>query len=435
MAKHMAGKHYRGSASAQPPRRKAPKPAYDDEAEQFSADPARDDAPAARPSAPRRPAPAPKKRRSPVIPIVIFLIVAALGIIVYILWSLGMFGGSGILSGSLLATPDPAASASAAPTPTAEPTPSPTPSPTPEPTPPPIYDDGTEGYMSSGICIYNNQGFEMFYGDDSMAATYAEMINAFADQLPGMEIYNMVVPNHSEFGLPERVREYYGESSQRQNISTIYENLSDSVTPVDVYDILSLHNNENIYFGTDTHWAPLGAYYAYTVFCETAGVEPAALESFDKTSYEFTGYLAYATGEDVLYQNPDTLDVYDPTFDYTCEMSYDGLSYFETDSINVHDESSGYSMYLSGDMGCVRVTNNTLSTGRKLLIVKDSYGNAMAPFLTASFDEVHVVDFRYFEDNLPSYCESQGITDVLFFNNEMSANTSMQHDSMRALFD
>ena len=112
MAKHMAGKHYRGSAPEQPPRRKAPKPAYD-EAEQFFADPARDDAPAARPSAPRRPAPAPNKRRSPVIPIVIFLIVAALGIIVYILWSLGMFGGSGILSGSLLATPDPAASASA----------------------------------------------------------------------------------------------------------------------------------------------------------------------------------------------------------------------------------------------------------------------------------------------------------------------------------
>ena len=116
-------------------------------------------------------------------------------------------------------------------------------------------------------------------------------------------------------------------------------------------------------------------------------------------------------------------------------MSYDGLSFYETDSMNTHDESAGYSMYLSGDMGCVRVTNNTLSTGRRLLIVKDSYGNAMAPFLTASFDEVHVVDFRYFEGNLPDYCESQGITDVLFFNNEMSANTSDQHDAMRALFD
>lgn len=400
MAKHMAGKHY--SVPAKKPARTA---AY----------------------------PAPKKRRSPVIPIVIFLIVAALGIIVYILWSLGLFGGSGILSGSLLATPD--ASATPTATATAEPTPSPTPSPTPEPTPPPIYDDGTEGYMSSGILIYNNQGFELFYGDDGMAETYANMINEFADALPGIQVYNMVAPNHSEFGVPERVREYYGESSQRQNTSVIYENLSDSVKAVDIYDVLNLHNDENIYLGTDTHWAPLGAYYAYTTFCEVAGCDVAPLDSFEKTSYDFTGYLAYATGEDVLYQNPDTLDVYDPTFDYTCEMSYDGLTYSASETVNTHDASAGYSMYLSGDMGCVRVTNNELSTGRKLLVVKDSYGNAMGPFLMASFDEVHVVDFRYFEDNLPSYCEAQGITDVLFFNNEMSANTSMQHDAMRGLFD
>lgn len=433
MAKHMAGKHYRGDAPEQRNRRPAQAPVQDEPARTYIDALPKDDFEPEEPPARRRPAPAPKKRRSPVIPIVIFLIAAALGIFVYILWSLGMFGGTGILGGSLLATPE--AVSSASPAPTAEPTPSPTPSPTPEPTPPAIYDDGTEGYMSSGICIYNNKGFELFYGDDSMAATYAEMINDFADMLPGIQVYNMVAPNHSEFGLPARVREYYGESSQRENTAAIYENLSDSVTAVDVYDILNLHNNENIYFGTDTHWAPLGAYYAYTEFCEAAGAEPAALESFDKTSYDFTGYLAYATGEEVLYENPDTLDIYDPTFDYTCEMSYDGLSFYETDSMNTHDESAGYSMYLSGDMGCVRVTNNTLSTGRRLLIVKDSYGNAMAPFLTASFDEVHVVDFRYFEDNLPDYCESQGITDVLFFNNEMSANTSDQHDAMRALFD
>ena len=433
MAKHMAGKHYRGDAPERRNRRPAQAPVQDEPARTYSDALPKDDFEPEEPPARRRPAPAPKKRRSPVIPIVIFLIAAALGIFVYILWSLGMFGGTGILGGSLLATPE--AVSSASPAPTAEPTPSPTPSPTPEPTPPAIYDDGTEGYMSSGICIYNNKGFELFYGDDSMAATYAEMINDFADMLPGIQVYNMVAPNHSEFGLPARVREYYGESSQRENTAAIYENLSDSVTAVDVYDILNLHNNENIYFGTDTHWAPLGAYYAYTEFCEAAGAEPAALEIFDKTSYDFTGYLAYATGEEVLYENPDTLDIYDPTFDYTCEMSYDGLSFYETDSMNTHDESAGYSMYLSGDMGCVRVTNNTLSTGRRLLIVKDSYGNAMAPFLTASFDEVHVVDFRYFEDNLPDYCESQGITDVLFFNNEMSANTSDQHDAMRALFD
>ena len=59
---------------------------------------------------------------------------------------------------------------------------------------------------------------------------------------------------------------------------------------------------------------------------------------------------------------------------------------------------------VSSYMGCVRITNHDLSTGRKLLVVKDSYGNAMGPFLGASFDEVHVVDFRYFEGDLPTYC-------------------------------
>ena len=257
MAKHMAGKHYRGDAPEQRTRRPAQALVQDEPARTYIDALPKDDFEPEEPPARRRPAPAPKKRRSPVIPIVIFLIAAALGIFVYILWSLGMFGGTGILGGSLLATPE--AVSSASPAPTAEPTPSPTPSPTPEPTPPAIYDDGTEGYMSSGICIYNNKGFELFYGDDSMAATYAEMINDFADMLPGIQVYNMVAPNHSEFGLPARVREYYGESSQRENTAAIYENLSDSVTAVDVYDILNLHNNENIYFGTDTHWAPLGA--------------------------------------------------------------------------------------------------------------------------------------------------------------------------------
>lgn len=30
--------------------------------------------------------------------------------------------------------------------------------------------------------------------------------------------------------------------------------LSASITAVDIYDALNLHNNEDIYFDTDTHW-------------------------------------------------------------------------------------------------------------------------------------------------------------------------------------
>ena len=114
-------------------------------------------------------------------PIVIVMIVLAIGILGYIAYSLGAFGK--LLPAAATPTPEPTPEAAA----TAEPTPTPTaePTATPEPTPPPIYDDGTEGHMSSGILIYNNKGFEMFYGSDSMATAYAETLKlARATGLP-----------------------------------------------------------------------------------------------------------------------------------------------------------------------------------------------------------------------------------------------------------
>ena len=287
---------------------------------------------------------------------------------------------------------------------------------------------GVAGCYKVQIAYYESLGL------DGMRA-YAETLNDCASQLSGTKVYSMVIPNHSEFGVPERVRNYYEEASQRENTMAVNNTLSASITAVDIYDALNLHNNEDIYFDTDTHWAPLGAFYAYEKFCEAAGVTPTTLDSFTKTSSDFTGYLAYVTSEDVLNNNPDTLDLYDPKYNYTCEISYDGQYFEETDSLNSHDESLGYAMYLHGDMGCVRITNHDLSTGRKLLVVKDSYGNAMGPFLGASFDEVHVADFRYFEGDLPTYCTEHGITDVLFAVNEMAVNTEQHQNSIRAMFN
>ena len=57
------------------------------------------------------------------------------------------------------------------------------------------------------------------------------------------------------------------------------------------------------------------------------------------------------------------------------------------------------------------------------------------PFLTNNYEEVHVVDFRYFKQNLVDYCKTNGIDEVLFMNGVMSANTQVQLDSMSGLFN
>lgn len=331
----------------------------------------------------------------------------------------------------------PAESAVSSAQPTEAPTPAPTPSPTPEPTPPPIPDDGSDGYLSSGVYIWQNKAFELFYGSTDAAAAYAQAISGYQQQLPGTTVYNMVVPNHSEFGLPERIRDDMGCTSQRENLSDVFANYTEGsqVIPVDIYDALDYHKDQYLYFNTDTHWAPLGAYWAYTAFCEAASQEAAPLSDFTVSTVEgFTGYLYVATGESCLEGNPDHIDLYEPGFDYTIELSYDGVSFTELPGMYAPDEGMGYSMVLWGDNPLVRITNHDNASGRKLLLVKDSYGNAIAPFLAANYSEVHVADFRSFPGKLPAYCAENGITDVLFFNNVMSANTYSQIETMNGLF-
>lgn len=334
-------------------------------------------------------------------------------------------------------TSQPAESAVSSAQPAEAPTPAPTPSPTPEPTPPPIPDDGSNGYLSSGVYIWQNKAFELFYGSTDAAAAYAQAISGYQQQLPGTTVYNMVVPNHSEFGLPERIRNDMGCTSQRENLSDVFANYTEGsqVIPVDIYDALDYHKDQYLYFNTDTHWAPLGAYWAYTAFCEAANQTAAPLSDFTVSTVEdFTGYLYVATGESCLAENPDHIDLYEPGYNYTIELSYDGVSFTELSGMYAPDEGMGYSMVLWGDNPLVRITNHGDASGRKLLLVKDSYGNAIAPFLAANYSEVHVADFRSFPGKLPAYCQENGITDVLFFNNVMSANTYSQIETMNGLF-
>lgn len=328
--------------------------------------------------------------------------------------------------------PTPLPTPTAAPTPTPTPVPTPSPTPTPTPTPPPIPDNGEDGYLSNGIYIWDGKAFELFYGYDESAQPYAQAIEEFAAALPGIQVYNMVVPNHSEFGLPQRLRDSLNCGSQRTNTAAIYSGYA-SVKPVDIYEAFDHHKDEYLYFGSDTHWTALGAYYAYEKFCEAAGVQAVSLDSYSLSTVEdFYGYLYEMTGDDTV--NGDHIDLYEPGFPYTASLSYDGWEFSPLAGINSGDPSMGYAMFLWGDNPCLRVVNEQSGTGRKLVMVKESYGNAIGPFLAGSFDELYVVDFRSFEGSLPERCAEWGVTDVLFLNSTIAANTYQRVEDLRSLF-
>ena len=305
---------------------------------------------------------------------------------------------------------------------------------------PEIEDDGSDAVMATNtICIWNDKAFNLFYSGNKAAKYYADAINGYAKKLPtDVKVYNMVVGNHTEFGLPERlIKDGIETDSQSDNIKHIIDNLSDRVTPIDCYNNLAEHCNEYIFYGTDHHWTALGAYYGYEAFCETLGLNPMDISKSEKSSVDgFLGSLYTATGSSVLAKNTDTVDYYSlPNNTYA--LMHERMTSSEiTVDVYYPAATAGeltYGVFFWGDTAQF-VIHSDCGSGRKIAVVKDSFANAFAPYLSANYEEVHLIDYRYWYGDLNKYLKDNGIKEVLFLNNTMSANTASQVDSISNVF-
>jgi hypothetical protein len=304
---------------------------------------------------------------------------------------------------------------------------------------PEIKDDNTMGESAYNIYVWNKQGYELFGSSEEKAFTYADTINGFANKLgDGVKVYDMVIPNHTEMGLPQRLKDSEAPSgSQSENIKNIYSSLSDKVTPINCYNYLAEHNDEYIYFGSDHHWTGLGAYYAYSAFAKSTEQDVLSLEDcIEHTIDGFTGsFINSHSGLD-----SDSVHYWEFPYDVTMDITYgDGTSggFYDSPYYQYAEGGSNtYGVFLMGDNAqtVLKSSSPKAEEGKKIAIVKESYGNALAPYFTYNYQEVHVIDFRHFNGNFVDYCKENGIEEVLFANGVMSANTQIQLDSMSGLF-
>ena len=84
--------------------------------------------------------------------------------------------------------------------------------------------------------------------------------------------------------------------------------------------------------------------------------------------------------------------------------------------MQTHDK---YAFFLDGNHGLLRIYARN-GSGRRLLLVKDSYANCLIPFLTHHFAEIHVVDLRFFSGKLSDYAIENGLNEILFIYNTLN---------------
>lgn len=297
-----------------------------------------------------------------------------------------------------------------------------------------INEDDAVTITNNGIAVVGTRALMLYGGSYSVGEQYAGVVNKFKEALGSdVNVYTMIIPTSCEFYSPESVKAYCG--SQKDNIDYVYSMLKNT-TGVDAYSALKKHVREDIYLRTDHHWAPLGAYYAAQAFAEAAGVPFKDISEYEqRVVHDYVGTMYGYTEDVVLKNNPEDFVYYVPkTVEYSTTY-YDYIlqdgkivganAPYNADFFIKFSDGNGmaYCTFMGGDAKIVKVSTNA-GTGRKLAIFKDSYGNALPPYLMGSFDEIVVIDMRYFTHNAVDYLKENGITDVLFANNAFHAATA-----------
>lgn len=288
----------------------------------------------------------------------------------------------------------------------------------------------------------------MAYGGEPGGGTqFAKAVNLYNQTFGNsVNIYCMVVPIAIDFYCPDKVKKR--TKQQLPTINNIYANLDQDVKAVDVYSTLGKHAAEDIYLRTDHHWTPLGAFYAARRFAKIANVPFRELDSYERhvihgfvgTMYGYSKDIAVKKApEDFVYYKPMGVS-YETTFvtyildkDYqiTAESKPQKGEFFRTYK---DGSSSAYFTFMGGDQLLAVVKTNT-DNHRRLLLIKDSFGNALPSFLFYSFEEIHVVDFRYFNKNMKKYVSDNAITDILFEQNIFNAYSTTIYNRLETFLN
>ncbi|MBO4353160.1 MAG: hypothetical protein J5818_06690, partial [Eggerthellaceae bacterium] len=146
-----------------------------------------------------------------------------------------------------------------------------------------------EDQIVDGLYVDAKAGsaYTLYYFDQGATEAYADVINDAANELEGKaDVYSVLLPTNAGVMLDDETLAKLGVPNQKQAIDYFYSLMNDNVYTVDSFDVLYDHRDEYLYFHTDHHWTQLAAYYVYTAFCQTKGIEPAPYDEWEELVFE-----------------------------------------------------------------------------------------------------------------------------------------------------
>ena len=230
----------------------------------------------------------------------------------------------------------------------------------------------------------------------------------------------MIVPNAVRI-LPEKLPAFADPYDEALYLEQVKAALPEGVW-FDALSVLSgAHGADagrQLYYRTDHHWTTEAAFDVCAAWAGEKGIGSLSADQFTRETVtdSFEGTIASKLG---IAGKADSIERWDPVtpFDYY-------LIYNRSDDIrntmyqeSFLDTKDKYAYFYGGNNGLVETKMPGGTTGRRLLIIKDSYAHCFAPFACTMFDEVDLVDPRYYNASISELIASKSYTDILLLFN------------------
>lgn len=271
-------------------------------------------------------------------------------------------------------------------------------------------------------------------------STQASAIKAFSDMLDGYDI---------DFLLAHAAAKEINAENAPTGVAVPSKSVSDSIADyleAKKVTFLELKKNPALpadvseqYYRTDHHWTTetglasakyiaeeLNRLYGYGL-----DVELLNEENFDTELHKdvFLGSTGKKIGN--LYVGRDDFKLFLPKFetDFTVDITHledeperlngsfgDALVFREHLDRDYYQINT-YCTYLGGDYPITVIENNNTSSDKSILVIKDSYANAVVPFLSMTVKKITLIDPRYYTGSIRDYIAEENPDAVLMIYN------------------
>jgi len=201
---------------------------------------------------------------------------------------------------------------------------------------------------------------------------------------------------------------------------------------IDVLDLRPVLDEQvekraDLFFRTDHHWHPQTARSAAQAIAHELNIRygyTADLSLFSPSRYSERIYPAHHLGSygqrlTLARTQPDDFPLFYSKFPALFRLQIPSMAIDHTGDFSVFyymkelDFSHGfygsyaYGTYAYGERALLSIQNQNKSDGRKLLLVRDSFSDAMIPFFALSMEQLDAIDVRRFTGSLRSYLQKE----------------------------